>query len=88
MNSRSGQASTLTKSRVALSWQKSVFAINPSFTIQASVYMISMPPNPNPEPPLPSMEPNAKPGLPDTSQPANNPSNPRQNPDPANPATI
>ncbi|HEY9799180.1 MAG TPA: hypothetical protein V6D25_02390 [Leptolyngbyaceae cyanobacterium] len=88
MNSRSGQVSTLTKSRVAPSWQESVFAINRSFSIQAIQWPPPPhPPNPNPEP-QPFMNPEANPGVPDTSQPANNPSDPQQNPDPANPASI
>lgn len=83
MNSRSGQASTLTKSRVAPSRQKSTFAINPSFTIQGT-----WPPpvirNPIVAPINPLEEPNLNPDTPDCS-PSANPSQPQQNPTPANP---
>ncbi|HEY9799181.1 MAG TPA: hypothetical protein V6D25_02395 [Leptolyngbyaceae cyanobacterium] len=90
MNNRSGEASTFTKSKVALSWQKSVFAIiaiNTNFTIPPIQWPPRQPPNP---PPVhqPVIKPEAKLSLPNTFQPANNPSNPQQNPASANSATI
>ncbi|MBD2501541.1 hypothetical protein [Anabaena azotica] len=80
MNSRSGQASTLTKSRVAPSWQKSTFAIKPSFTIEA-IQWPPPPPGPNPKP-LPTPTPTPPP------PPSAVPSNPEENTDPADPASI
>lgn len=86
MNSRAGQASTLTKTRVVASRQESFSAKIPSFTIQAT-----WPPrvvgNPLVGPKKPLSQPSVAPNTPDPS-PQVNPSEPQQQPDPANPETI
>ncbi len=86
MNSRAGQASTLTKTRVVAPRQKSFSAKSPSLTIEAT-----WPPrvvgNPLVSPKKPFKQPSVSPETPDSS-PQVNPSEPQQQPDPTNPKTI